>query len=103
MSQWIGGEFSDYTVGQVGFLVLVSPEQRADRYDLRDSPPHTNQSHEPRLNGWCGTTDNVAVYGRGMARVVRVARNGRALVVPLEGEDLRAALDTLGYPELMPD
>ena len=40
-----------------------------DRYALHDDPPRTNQSYEPREFGWCGTTNDVAVYGCGRVRV----------------------------------
>jgi hypothetical protein len=86
------------SVDGVGFLVEVAPEGRDGRYQLRERPPHTNQSHEPRLHGWCGTTDNVAIFGRGLARVSRVTKNGRVQLssVPATPE----LLEQLGYPEL---
>jgi hypothetical protein len=93
---WIGDGYDQYTVGQVGFLVLVSPEQRVDRYNLREHPAHTNQSHHPQLHGWCGTTDNVAIHACGLARVVRVASNGRAMVTQIKGAEQTAALEALG-------
>jgi hypothetical protein len=43
------------------------------------------------------------VHGHGIHRVVRVAKNGRALVERLQGEALEAALDELGYPDLLED
>jgi len=95
---WIDGE--DATVGAVAFLVRRSPQQGADSHHLQDRPARTNQSNEPRLNGWCGTTNNVAVYACGVVRVARIAANGRAQVVPLSGPRLTAALDTLGWPSL---
>lgn len=101
--QWIGPDDS-LTVGQVGFLVRHHSENHGtDRWELRDTPAYTNQSHKPRLNGWCGSWNNVGTYGEGMAEVVKVARNGRAQVRLLEGEELQAALDELGYPDLTPD
>lgn len=106
MAQWIDTDWdSDLKVGTVGFLVRVQNQNERgmpERWSLRDRPPYTNGSHEPRLTGWCGTTDNRAVYGHGMAKVVRVARNGRALVVSLEGAELSAALEELGFPGLDP-
>lgn len=100
MAIWIDGY--ELSVGEVGFLIECVPEGRATRYHLNDRPPYTNLSHEPRLHGWCGTTDNVARYGHGMARVTRVARNGRALVVPLHGQELVRALEDAGFPGLAP-
>ena len=102
MTRWIGPD-ETLTVGQVGFLVEFSNAiRRSERYELRDRPPYTNQSHEPTLVGWCGSYNDLSTTGHGMARVVRLARNGRALVEELAGADLTAALEELGYPELDP-
>lgn len=98
-AMWIGP--ADYAAGEVGFLVETSnPFEGSVSYALCDVPAHTNQSREPRLHGWCGSWNNVSTYGRGMARVEKIARNGRAFVRLLEGDELVAALDVLGYPEL---
>lgn len=97
---WLGPD-DTFRLGQVGFLVETIDVMRGTaRHELRSLPAHTNQSHEPRLTGWCGTYNDVATYGRGMARVARLAGNGRALVEVLTGNELRAALERLGYPEL---
>lgn len=102
---WIGNEYISYHEGQTGFLVEIRKDNHGgiSSYSLCDYPPRTNESREPRLDGWCGTTDNVACYGRGVARVERLARNGRAFIRRLDGDESRAVLDELGYPELMPD
>lgn len=98
-AMWIGP--ADYAVGEVGFLVSTSnPYQGSESYALCDVPAHTNQSRQPRLHGWCGSWNNVSTYGRGMACVEKIARNGRAFVRLLEGDELAAALEDLGYPEL---
>lgn len=103
MGYWIDGTGMEQA-GQVGFVVERSNAiRRSESTLLQDDPPRTNQSHEPRLTGWCGTTNDVAVYGRGMARVLRCSRSGqRVYVESLEGEELAAALDEAGYPELAP-
>lgn len=72
------------------------------RWQLRDQPLRTNQSHQPRLVGWCGETDNVSRHARGMVRVTSIAGNGRARIVRLQGAELTAALEQAGYPELDP-
>lgn len=101
-THWIGTEHDQFTVGQVGFLVEVSHHTKGwRRFDLRDHPAKTNQSFQPRLNGWCGSNNDVSVTASGMVRVERVARNGRAFVRELEGEELAAALEDLGYPDLI--
>lgn len=99
-TMWIGPDES-LRAGDVGFLVERSHNLHGtSRYGLCDTPAHSNLSHEPRLHGWCGTTDDVATYGRGMARVERLAKNGRALVRVLTGDELAEALEEHGYPDL---
>lgn len=101
-TKWIGPD-ETMSVGDVGFLInFCNPIRGSDRYELRDIPAYTNQSHQPRLHGWCGSYNDLSTNACGMARVERVAKNGRALVRELEGDELAAALDELGYPELMP-
>lgn len=102
MTRWIGPD-PMLSVGDTGFLIENSNENTGvSQYFLRDTPPYTNRSHEPRLHGWCGTWNNVGTHGHGMARVERVAKNGRAFVIELTGAELADALDELGYPELQP-
>lgn len=102
MARWIGAEY--VTVGEIGFLVRRVGEnlQQADSYMLQDSPAMTNISREPRLVGWCGETNNVSIYAEGLARVVRVTANKRALIVAVPPAEVAAALDQLGWPELNP-
>ncbi len=101
---WIEGEGLE--VGDVGYLVEVHRQNyrapTTTTHHLADRPPYTNQSHEPRLHGWCGETNNVSRYGCGMARVQRVTANGRAFVVELTGAELLEALEATGFPELAP-
>src|SRR5262245_60415022 len=100
---WIGPT-DDLRIGDRGFLVHTQHNLRGwSHRELLDIPPMTNQSHRYRLEGWCGTTNDVAVYGEGMAEVIKLARNGRALVRELEGEPLRQALEDFGFPELTPE
>lgn len=104
-TQWIGPDdrLDRLAMNLVGFLWKRSHTMKGwDRFSLENRPPYTNKSGEPRLMGWCGTTNDISVTGCGMAKVVRVAGNGRALVQILEGQDLKDALDELGYPELDP-
>ncbi|HEX7111404.1 MAG TPA: hypothetical protein VF216_03095 [Mizugakiibacter sp.] len=37
----------------------------AHTYTIRTAPARGNMSHEPIIDGWAGTTDDWAVYGRG--------------------------------------
>ena len=98
--QWIGPD-ETLTIGQVGFLVEHhNTLQGWRRYDVRDLPAKTNQSLEPRLHGWCGSYNDVSTHARGMVKVERVAKNGRAYVRELDGDELAAALEEFGYPDL---
>jgi hypothetical protein len=102
---WIGPDIRDVRleVGAVGFLIeRVNEFQGSRHFTLEAHPPRTNQSHMPRLTGWCGTTNNVGVFGHSIAKVTRLARNGRAEVCELVGAELRAAALHLGYPDLIP-
>ena len=99
-AQWIGPDDS-LAVGDVGFLVAkTNVLHSSTRYELRNTPAHTNLSHEPRLHGWCGTYNDLSTSARGMVRVERVAKNGRAYVRALDGAELTAAAEELGYPDL---
>lgn len=100
-AQFIGPDDS-LSVGQIGFLVEISnPVQQYERLELRDHPPHTNQSREPRLFGWCGSWNDTSTNALGLWRVVEIKANGRARIEELTGEERAAALDELGYPELL--
>lgn len=97
-TMWIGPDLT-LEVGQTGFLIEHShATQGWTRHNLTMLPAHTNVSHQPKLNGWCGTWNDVATRAHGVWVVERIARNGRAFIRELEGESLRAALDDLGYP-----
>jgi hypothetical protein len=105
MALWIDDNGTFDQCGQIdkdepAFLIESFNENtgRSVHY-LSRIPAHTNQSCEPRLNGWCGTTDNRAEYARGLAKIVRYAKNGRAMLVPVE--PTAEVLEELGYPELL--
>lgn len=100
---WINNcDDKNFKIGDMGFLSVHSRQQRADFYRLRQRPPHTNRSGEPRPNGWCGETNNVSVTGIGVWRVVRIAKNGRIQIQKIKArEEIVSFLDTVGYPELL--
>ena len=95
----------DMRVGDVGFLVeTLDTSSGVTTWSMRDVPPRTNHSCEPRLTGWCGETNNRSSYARGMARVVRIAYaygGRRAMVRRLSGAELAAALGQVGHPGLV--
>jgi hypothetical protein len=89
---------SDHALGTVGFLVeRVHTLRGWSETLLVPDPARGNLDHRPRLTGWCGTTNDVALYAGGVGRVVRVTQNHRAQVVTLHGDAERAALELLGY------
>ena len=92
------------SVGDVGFLIEAVDNNRGGTTHrfLDEVPLHTNMSHEPRLRGWGGETNNISRTAMGMARVSRVAKNGRVCLTMLEAgsSDEAEALETLGYPDL---
>jgi hypothetical protein len=100
-TQWIGQPGEEYTVGQVGFLIRNYHVTKGwERVYLTGYPAHTNASCEPRLSGWCGTTNDVSYTAMGLARVEHVAQNGRARIRLLTGDELSHTLMTLGFPHL---
>lgn len=81
---------------------MIPPQWREPRYSVCARPGRTNQSGEPRLTGWLGTTDNVARYARGLVRVGARTPNDRCRVERLPDAEVPAALEALGFPELTP-
>jgi len=58
----------------------VGPNQTQDQYidvdkiEISTSPAITNMSHEERIEGWCGTTNDWAVYAHGEYATIEEAR-----------------------------
>jgi hypothetical protein len=58
----------------------VGPNQAQDQYvdadkiEITTSPAITNSSHEERIDGWCGTTNDWAVYAHGEYASIEEAR-----------------------------
>lgn len=97
---WVDND-EDLNVGSVAFIRQVSPQGRADRMVVSLRPCKTNRSHEARLHGWCGETNNVSIYAKGVGRVLKVNKTGeRVMVSILNDEELDNALDELGYPDI---
>lgn len=100
-TQWIGPDES-LKLGDKGFWIEKQNPYNGgwEKHELRDTPAHTNQSNRPLLDGYCGSYNNVATYGRGSAKVIRVAKNGRCLIQTIEGQELTDFLEESGYPDL---
>lgn len=62
----------------------VGPNQTQDQYvdgdkiEISTSPATTNSSHEERTEGWCGTTNDWAVYAHGEYATIEEARTAIA-------------------------
>lgn len=88
--------------GSVHFLLSLQQDGEPAAYVLDGAPALTNRSHEPRLRGYCGAENGLITYAEGLARVLRVAKNGRVLVEPVSAASPEglAYLEEAGYPEL---
>jgi hypothetical protein len=91
--------------GDIGYLVeTLDTSSGRTSWSVRDRPLRTNRSHEPRLTGWCGETDNRSRYARGVVKVTRVnAAQDRAQISSLSGPELAEFLENDGHPELIPE
>ena len=88
---------------RIGFLVeRLQNQHNTSTFSIRNRPPCTNVSQKPRPLGWCGTYDDVSVYGRGIWRVVKTLDNGRCLIQRVtKREEIFEYLDSVGYPCLI--
>lgn len=96
--KFVGDARHKFKVGDVGFLLELTPQNGAKRTELRDSPARTAQTLTDILYGFID--GRTAVEALGVAKVVEVAKNGRGKVQTLWGDDLATALNELGYPEI---
>ena len=107
-TMWIDCDVYDFnptaTIGTHGYLVrTLNTSNGVESHSLRERPLRTNQSHEPRLTGWCGETDNRSRYAVGVWKIVQVNKaRDRVRIVRLHGADLACFLADDGHPDLMP-
>lgn len=99
--KFVGDSRHRFNVGDVGFLLELTPETGPSRIELRDSPARTARHLTDVLYGFI--PGRTAVEALGTAKVTEVARNGRGKVQTLWGPELDAALNELGYPEINRD
>jgi hypothetical protein len=86
--------------GEVGFLIWWENEIGPQGgYRLEQHPVRGNLSGQPILHGWAGTNNNYRTEGRGLAKAVKVAKNGRRRLELIEATE--EILEELGYPELL--
>ena len=100
---WINSNGQDYEVGQIGFLIKKSnPIRHTESHILSQRPPSTNQSHQPRVHGWCGSWNDTNTYGLGVWRVARVCKNGRVqLTECANAQEVVTFLAEVGFPDLL--
>lgn len=69
---------------------------------ISKTPVCTNRSHEPRLYGWCGETNNISYTGIGIGKVKKYYSSGRMKVYACAKgtPEEQLALDDVGYSEL---
>ena len=79
-------------VGDRGYLIeSVDTNRGTTSWTMSTAPGLTNQSHEPRAEGWLGSTNNVSKHGRGYAEVVHIGpRIIRLRQIPLVEQDGQA-------------
>jgi hypothetical protein len=95
--KFVGDARHRFAVGDIGFLLELTPATGSPRLELRDSPART-QDWTDILYGMIVGKTNVEALG--VAKVTEVAKNGRGKVQTLWGPDMEAALVELGYPEI---
>lgn len=105
MNKWIDCDSYSTKIGAIGYLVeTLNTNNGATSFSLHDRPLRTNQSLQPRIDGWCGETDNRSRHARGVWRIARTNKAGdRAQIVRLDGAERDAFLESDGYPELIPN
>src|SRR5258708_40300884 len=84
--KFVGDARHKFQVGDVGFLLELTPANGASRIELRDSPARTARSLTDVLFGFIDGRTSVEALGA--AKVTEVARNGRGKVITLWGADL---------------
>jgi hypothetical protein len=96
----IHGKPFERVLGNIGFLLEMTPQTGVPRVELRDSPARTDDWTDVLFGMIEGRTN---VEALGVARVTEVTRNGRGKVLTLWGEELNHALAELGYDRICRD
>ena len=90
-----------YHTGDTVFVSEVVTERGECEIHLTEAPRRTNRSREPRLRGWCGSTNNRAVTALGVGKVTRVRGTVLRVEVLAAGSDEENdALGALGWSAL---
>jgi hypothetical protein len=70
MAFWATENEGTLAVGDVGFVVERSHEG-VDVTQVWKLPARTNMSHEAKLRGYCGETNNIVITARGACEILR--------------------------------
>ena len=93
-------------IGTIRYLVrTMNTSNGSERYSLRERPLRTNGNHVPRLNGWCGETDNLSRTACGLWRITGFNRDRERVRIERVSDRAEqiAFLEGDGYPELATD
>lgn len=101
---WIDHINLDTNIGemQCGFLGTVSRLNGAEYAFLSLHPCRTNMSHRARAFGWCGTTNDSALYADGIWRVQRINYESERVLLERVTSDFEISnfLADVGWLEL---
>ena len=61
--------------------------EKGDKVEIRTAPARTNFSHEVRIIGFCGATNNKAVYAHGEFATLEAARAAIASLFDVNDDD----------------
>lgn len=67
--------------------------ESGDKVEIRTTPARTNFSHEERIIGFCGATNNRAVYAHGEYSTLEAARAAIASLFDVNDDDGEAESD----------
>ncbi len=67
--------------------------ENGDKVEIRTAPARTNFSHEVRIIGFCGATNNRAVYAHGEYATLEAARAAIASLFDVIDDDDEAEAD----------
>jgi hypothetical protein len=102
---WIDTEdsFMELPEGSPGFMIEISPQGKENRFVLQSDPGRTNMSHEAKLFGWLGETNNVSRTAHGLWKVIDGSITGSRVKVGrvTDRAEIEKFLELVGWPELI--
>lgn len=64
------GRWANSLIGKRTYVTTTSRPRQGETYHLNAQPGRTNLSHEARIKGWLGTTDNIYRSALGYFEVI---------------------------------